>query len=81
MNRRNPTSWKQETPHKISRAAALLELDGEAVVIKLSAEAWSAVFAIAAKDAGGELAIARVPNQTIFDVIGLPEQTSLRKRR
>ncbi|WP_025827430.1 hypothetical protein [Acetobacter okinawensis] len=81
MNRRNPTSWKQEAPHKISRAAALLELDGEAVVIKLSAEAWSAVLAIAAKDAGGEFAIARVPNQTIFDVIGLPEQTSLRKRR
>lgn len=33
------------------------------------------------EDAGGELAIARVPNQTIFDVIGLPEQTSLRKGR
>lgn len=81
MNRRDPTGCKQETPHKISRAAALLELDGEAVVVELSAEAWSAVLAIAAKDAGGELAIARVPNQTIFDVIGLPEQTTLRKGR
>lgn len=81
MNRRDPTGCKQQTPHKISRAAALLELDGEALAINLYAEAWSAVLAIAAKNAGGELAAARVPNQTIFDMIGSPKQTTLRKGR
>lgn len=81
MSRREPTCGKQETLHKVSRAAALLELNGEAVVLKLSAEAWSAVLAIAARDAGGTLSVAKVPNQGIFDMMDVPECMTFTKAR
>jgi hypothetical protein len=39
------------------------------LLLKLSAEAWQQVLAIAARDAGGSLTVARVPNQAVLDAI------------
>ena len=54
---------------KFTRAAALLELDGEALILELSNAQWERVFAIAAEDSPGQLPVALVPNQRIFDAI------------
>ncbi len=54
---------------KFTRAAALVELDGEALMLKLSAEQWDRVFEIASEGSAGQLPAARVPNQGIFDAI------------
>lgn len=80
MSRRKLHPGQQETSHKISRAAALLELNGEAVMLKLSVDAWSAVLAIATKDGGGQLVVAKVPNQAIFDGIDLPELNNIQNK-
>lgn len=56
-------------PNKISRAAALIELNGETFVLNLSSTAWHEILSIAARDAGGQLPVARVPNQSILDQI------------
>lgn len=53
--------------HAFTRAAALLELDGEVVALNLSQKAWQEVLAIAARDSGGALSVARVPNQAVLD--------------
>jgi hypothetical protein len=58
--------------HKITRQAALIEIEGEVLVVKLSAEDWSKVLAIAASEGGGQLPVARCPNQTILDVLHTP---------
>ncbi|MFT9115412.1 MAG: hypothetical protein ABF443_15165 [Acetobacter malorum] len=81
MSGRKTACRQHETSHKVTRAAALLELNGEAVVIKLSVEAWRAVLAIAARDAGGTLSGAKMPNQGIFEVIGVPECMTLTEAR
>lgn len=54
---------------KISRAAALIETNGEVVLLKLSVQAWQEVLAIAARDSGGTLTVSKVPNQAILDQI------------
>lgn len=54
---------------KFTRAAALVELDGEAFMLELSVEQWHRVFAIASEGKPGQLSAARVPNQSIFDAI------------
>lgn len=54
---------------KFTRAAALVELDGEALMLDLSVEQWHRVFEIAAESDPGRLSAARVPNQGIFDAI------------
>lgn len=54
---------------KFTRAAALVELDGEALMLELSVEQWHRVFEIASEGNSGRLSAARVPNQGIFDVI------------
>lgn len=58
--------------HKFTRAAALVELDGEVMLLKLSASAWQEVLAIAARDNGGQLSVASVPNQRVLDDINEP---------
>jgi len=58
--------------HKITRQAALIEIEGEVLVVNLSAEGWSKVLAMAASEAGGQLPVARCPNQTILDVLHTP---------
>lgn len=55
----------------ISRAAALIEIDGEVLLLNLSAQAWQEVLSIAARDAGGTLPVARVPNQAVLDSINV----------
>lgn len=52
-----------------TRAAVLVELDGEALALKLSVEQWHRVLDIASEGTPGKLSAARVPNQKIFDVI------------
>lgn len=62
---------------KFTRAAALVELNGEALMLKLSVEQWGRVFAIASESSSGQLPVARVPNQAIFEAIN---QTATRKK-
>ncbi len=57
--------------HKITKTAALLELDGEVVMLNLSNDAWNEILAIAARDNGGKLSVGCIPNQEIFDAIDL----------
>lgn len=52
---------------KFTRAAALVELDGEVLVLKLSNSAWLKVFDIAAQENGGELVAASAVNQRVLD--------------
>lgn len=52
---------------KFTRAAAIVELNGEVLVLKLSQSAWQKVFAIAAEEHGGDLVAAPVNNQHILD--------------
>lgn len=59
--------------HKFTRAAALVELDGEVLMLKLSTSAWQEVLAIAARENGGQLSAAAVPNQRVLDDINEPQ--------
>ncbi|QNM95448.1 hypothetical protein [Chitinimonas koreensis] len=53
-----------------TRAAALLELDGNIVLLQLSSAAWHQVLAIAAQESGdGRLPVAMVPNQAVLDLL------------
>lgn len=52
---------------KFTRAAALVELDGEVLVLKLSKPAWLKVLDIAAQENGGELVAASAANQRVLD--------------
>lgn len=52
---------------KFTRAAALVELDGEVLVLKLSQSAWLKVLDIAAQESGGELVAAPAANQRVLD--------------
>lgn len=56
-------------PTKMSRDAALIELNGETFVLNLSSTAWQEILSITARDAGGNLPVARVPNQSVLDRI------------
>lgn len=56
----------------ITRQAALIELNGEVLALKLSPQAWQQVLAIAAKDGGGTLSVAPTPNQTVLDDLDIP---------
>jgi len=58
--------------YKITRQAALIEIDGEVLVVKLSVAAWAQVLAIAAKEGGGELVVAPAPNQAVLDLLSAP---------
>lgn len=58
--------------HTITRQAALIELNGEVLVLKLSPQAWQQVLAIAAKEGGGSLSVAPTPNQTVLDALDIP---------
>lgn len=53
--------------HSFTRAAALVELDGEVFLLRLSASAWQEVLAIAVRDGGGTLPLTRVPNRGELD--------------
>ncbi len=55
--------------HTITRAAALIELDGEIHILKLSRQGWERVLAIAAREAGAQLRVACVPNQASPDAL------------
>jgi len=57
--------------HTITRSAALIEIDGEVLVLKLSPAGWAQVFAIAVKEGGGQLVAAPVPNQSVMDVLSI----------
>lgn len=59
----------QVSEHKITKSAVLIELNGEAVILKISAQGWNEILAIAAREAEGELCVAKVPNQDIFNLI------------
>ncbi|MBS0987825.1 hypothetical protein PY793_09465 [Acetobacter fabarum] len=56
-------------PNKINRAAALVEINGEVMLLKLSTHAWQEILDIAARDAGGELVVSKVPNQNVLNDI------------
>lgn len=58
--------------HTITRQAALIELNGEVMVLKLSSQAWQQILAIAAKESGGTLSVAPVPNQAVLDSLLIP---------
>lgn len=58
--------------HTITRQAALIELNGEVMALKLSPQAWQQVLEIAAKESGGTLSVAPVPNQTVLDSLLIP---------
>lgn len=64
-----PKSPGCQIPNKMTRAAALIELNGETLMLNLSTAAWQAILSIAARDANGQLLVARVPNQSILDQI------------
>ncbi|MCE0745454.1 hypothetical protein LWC05_16400 [Acetobacter sicerae] len=55
--------------YKITRCAALIEIDGEALLIKLSSKRWQQILADVKDDNGGDLHVSKVPNQSIFDAI------------
>jgi hypothetical protein len=57
---------------KITRQAALVEVNGEVFVLQLSPAGWSEVLAIAAKEGGGQLVVAPVPNQAVLDELSMP---------
>lgn len=57
--------------HTITRQAALIKLNGEVLVLKLSPQAWQQVLAIAAKEGGGTLSVAPAPNQTVLDALNI----------
>lgn len=57
------------TDNKISRAAALVELNGEVMLLKLSTQAWQEILAIASREGKGSLVVSKVPNQAILDQI------------
>lgn len=57
---------------KITRQAALIEIDGEVLVVNLSSEAWAKVLEIAVKEGGGELIVAPAPNQAVLDLLSEP---------
>jgi len=61
--------------HAITRQAALIEIEGEVMVLNLSADGWKKVLAIAAAESGGQLTMAPCPNQMIFDVLSTPSGT------
>lgn len=58
--------------HKITRQAALVEINGEVLVLKLSPAGWAQVLAIAAKEGSGQLVVAPAPNQSVLDVLDTP---------
>ena len=58
--------------HTITRQAALIEINGEVLVLKLSANGWAQVLQIAAKEGAGELIAAPAPNQAVIDLISKP---------
>jgi len=58
--------------HKITRQAALVEINGEVLVLKLSPAGWSQVLAIAANEGNGQLVVAPVPNQSVLDELCAP---------
>lgn len=57
--------------HTITRQAALIEINGEVLVVKLSSAGWSQVLAIAAREGGGELNVAPAPNQAVLDMLSV----------
>lgn len=63
--------------HTITRQAALIEIEGEVMVLNLSADGWQKVLAIAAAESGGQLTMAPCPNQMIFDVLSTPSGSPL----
>lgn len=58
--------------HVITRQAALIEIDGEVMVLRLSPSGWSQVLAIAAKEGNGQLVVSPAPNQGVMDVLLTP---------
>lgn len=58
--------------HTITRQAALIEIEGEVMVLNLSADGWQKVLAIAAAESGGQLTVVPCPNQMILDVLSTP---------
>ena len=58
--------------HKITRQAALVEINGEVLVLKLSPAGWSQVLTIAATEGNGQLVVAPAPNQSVLDVLSTP---------
>lgn len=56
----------------ITRQAALIEINGEVLVLKLSPAAWAQVLAIAAQEGEGQLVVAPAPNQSVLDVLCTP---------
>ena len=58
--------------HVITRQAALIEIDGEIMVLRLSPSGWSQVLAIAAKEDGGQLVVSPAPALGVLDVLLAP---------
>lgn len=56
----------------ITRQAALIELNGEVLVLKLSPAAWAQVLQIAANEGAGQLIAAPAPNQAVLDLLSVP---------
>lgn len=54
------------TSHGITRAAALVEIDGEVLLLKLSSAAWQEILTICVRDNSGKLVAAHTPNQQIL---------------
>lgn len=52
-----------------TRAAVLVEMNGEVLLLNLSNSAWNGVLEIANADGGGQLQAAKVPNQNVLDAL------------
>lgn len=66
---------EKEYMQTITRQAALIEVDGEVLVLNLSSKAWAQVIDIAAKEGGGQLVVAPAPNQAVLDLLEKPTCT------
>lgn len=60
-----------------TRAAVLVELNGEVLLLSLSNEAWNGVLEIANADGGGQLQAAKVPNQKVLDALDHQDASAL----
>lgn len=58
--------------HTITRQAAIIEINGQALVLKLSPAAWAQVLQIAAGEGGGSLNVALAPSQAVLDLLSVP---------